>query len=179
MHPDVQKVLLTEEEIRDRVKQLGQQISRDYQGKKVLVVGILKGAMIFLADLVRNISIPTYFDFMAVSSYGSSTQSSGAVRILKDLDRSIEGKHVLIVEDIVDTGLTLKYLVENLNSRGPESLKICTLLDKPERRTVDINAHYKGFTIPNEFVVGYGLDFNERYRNLPYVAVLKPEIYQG
>ncbi|MBO8137161.1 MAG: hypoxanthine phosphoribosyltransferase [Desulfotomaculum sp.] len=179
MHPDVQKILLSEEQIRERVKELGQQISQDYHAREVLVVGILKGAMIFLADLVRNLSVSTYFDFMAVSSYGSGTKSSGAVRILKDLDKSIEGKHVLIVEDIVDTGLTLKYLVENLKSRNPESLKICTLLDKPDRRTVDVQVDYTGFTIPNEFVVGYGLDFDERYRNLPYIAVLKPEVYQG
>lgn len=179
MHPDVQKIMLTEEDIKSRVQEMGRQISVDYQGESILVVGILKGAMIFLADLVRNIEIPTYFDFMAVSSYGSSTQSSGAVRILKDLDRGIEGKHVLIVEDIVDTGLTLSYLVENLRSRGPATLKICTLLDKPERRKVNVPIDYNGFTIPDEFVVGYGLDYNESYRNLPYVAVLKPEVYRG
>ncbi len=179
MHPDVQKIMLSEEEINKRVQELGWQISQDYQGESILVVGILKGAMIFLADLVRSISVPTYFDFMAVSSYGSSTVSSGAVRILKDLEKSIEGKHVIIVEDIVDTGLTLNYLVDNLLSRGPKTLKICTLLDKPDRRTVDVKIDYNGFTIPDEFVVGYGLDYNERYRNLPYIAVLKPEIYQS
>ncbi|MTI80161.1 MAG: hypoxanthine phosphoribosyltransferase [Firmicutes bacterium] len=178
MHPDVQKIMLSEEEIKDRVQGLGKQISEEYQGEEILVIGILKGAMIFLADLVRNISIPTYFDFMAVSSYGAGTESSGAVRILKDLDKSIEGRHVIIVEDIVDTGLTLKYLTENLQARNPASLKICTLLDKPERRTVNVNVNYVGFSVPNEFVVGFGLDFNERYRNLPYIAVLKPEIYE-
>ncbi len=179
MHQDVQKILLTEEEIKDRVQQLGRQISEDYRGESILVVGILKGAMIFLADLVRHLEIPTFFDFMAVSSYGSSTMSSGAVRILKDLDKSIEGKNVIIVEDIVDTGLTLSYLVDNLRAREPATIKVCTLLDKPDRRTVDVTIDYNGFTIPDEFVVGYGLDFNERYRNLPYIAVLKPEIYKG
>lgn len=179
MHPHVEKILLDEEQIKERVKQLGQQITEDYKDENILVVGILKGAMIFLADLVRNIDVPTSFDFMAVSSYGAGTVSSGVVRIMKDLDKSIEGKHVIIVEDIVDTGLTLQYLVENIRSRGPASLKLCTLLDKPDRRKVDVPVDYKGFSIPDEFVVGYGLDYNERYRNLPYIAVLKPEIYQS
>ncbi|GAB6157996.1 hypoxanthine phosphoribosyltransferase [Desulfotomaculum varum] len=179
MHPHVEKILLNEQQIQERVKQLGQQITADYRGESILMVGILKGAMIFLADLVRNIEIPTFFDFMAVSSYGAGTVSSGVVRILKDLDKSVEGKHVIIVEDIVDTGLTLQYLLENMKSRGPASLKVCTLLDKPDRRKVDIPIDYNGFRIPDEFVVGYGLDFNERYRNLPYIAVLKPEIYKG
>ncbi len=175
MHPDGENILLLEEEIRTRVAELGAEISRDYAGEELLVVGILKGAMIFLADLVRNITVPVCFDFMAVSSYGSSTKSSGAVRILKDLDSGIEGRHVLIVEDIVDTGLTLNYLVDNLKARGPVSLKICTLLDKPSRRVAPVEIHYNGFIIPDEFVVGYGLDYKERYRNLPYVMVLKPE----
>lgn len=179
MHPHAEKILLNEEQIKKRVAELGSQISRDYHGESLLVVGILKGAMIFLTDLVRNIDVPTFFDFMAVSSYGSSTTSSGAVRILKDLDRSIEGRHVLIVEDIVDTGLTLQYLVENIKSRGPASLKVCTLLDKPSRRKVEVHVDYNGFNIPDEFVIGYGLDYNERYRNLPYIAILKPEIYQS
>lgn len=178
MHPDILKISITEEEIQKRVQELGQQITQDYAGKSVLVIGILKGAMIFMADLVRNIKVPTYLDFMAVSSYGSSTQSSGAVRILKDLDKSIEGKHILIVEDIVDTGLTLNYLLDNLRSRGPASIKICTLLSKPERRKAAVDVDYNGFFIPDEFVVGYGLDYDERYRNLPYIAVLKPEIYR-
>ncbi|MDO7788397.1 hypoxanthine phosphoribosyltransferase [Desulforamulus aquiferis] len=178
MHPHVEKILLDEAQIKERVLQLGQQISQDYKGESILMVGILKGAMIFLADLVRNIDVTTYFDFMAVSSYGAGTVSSGAVRILKDLDKSIEGRHVIIVEDIVDTGLTLQYLVENMKSRGPASLKICTLLDKPSRRKVDVQIDYNGFSIPDEFVVGYGLDYGEKYRNLPYIAVLKPEIYQ-
>ncbi len=178
MHPDVEKILLDETRIKERVLQLGQQITRDYQGQNILTVGILKGAMIFLADLVRNIEVPTFFDFMAVSSYSTGTVSSGAFRILKDLDRSIEGRHVIIVEDIVDTGLTLQYLVENMKARGPASLKICTLLDKPSRRKVEVSVDYNGFSIPDEFVVGYGLDYNECYRNLPYIAVLKPEIYR-
>ncbi|AQS59794.1 hypoxanthine phosphoribosyltransferase [Desulforamulus ferrireducens] len=178
MHPDVEKILLNEEQIKERVAQLGRQISQDYQGESILMVGILKGAMIFLADLVRHINVPTFFDFMAVSSYGAGTVSSGAVRILKDLEKSIHGRHVIIVEDIVDTGLTLQYLVENMKARGPASLKICTLLDKPSRRKVAVPVDYNGFSIPDEFVVGYGLDYNERYRNLPYIAVLKPEIYQ-
>ncbi len=178
MHPDVEKILLDEEHIKERVAQLALQISQDYQGESILMVGILKGAMVFLADLVRHIDVPTFFDFMAVSSYGAGTVSSGAVRILKDLDKSIHSRHVIIVEDIVDTGLTLQYLVENIKARGPASLKVCTLLDKPSRRKVEVPIDYNGFSIPDEFVVGYGLDYNERYRNLPYIAVLKPEIYQ-
>lgn len=178
MHPDGEKILLSEEEIRVRVAELGKQISIDYAGKEVLVVGILKGAMIFLADLVRNITVPTHFDFMAVSSYGTSTKSSGAVRILKDLDRGIEGRHVLIVEDIIDTGLTLNYLVDNLRSRGPASLGICTLLDKPSRREASVEIDYNGFSIPDEFVVGYGLDYNESYRNLPYIMIMSPRVYK-
>lgn len=179
MHPDGEKILLSEEEIRVRVVELGKQISVDYAGKEVLVIGILKGAMIFLADLVRNITVPTHFDFMAVSSYGSSTKSSGAVRILKDLDRGIEGRHVLIVEDIIDTGLTLNYLVDNLRSRGPASLGICTLLDKPSRREAPVEIDYNGFSIPDEFVVGYGLDYNESYRNLPYIMIMSPRVYRN
>ena len=179
MLADVEKVLLTREQIDARVREIGEQITADYKGKKLLVVGILKGALVFMADLVRNINTSVGFDFMVVSSYGSSSQSSGAVRILKDLERSIEGWHVLIVEDIIDTGLTLKYLVENLKSRNPESVKICTLLDKPDRRKTEVHVDYNGFTIPDEFVVGYGLDFNENYRNLPDVYILKKEVYGG
>lgn len=179
MHPDGERILLTEEQIRVRVAEIGRQISIDYNGKEVLVTGILKGAMIFLADLVRSITVPTCFDFMAVSSYGSSTKSSGVVRILKDLDQSIEGRHVLIVEDIIDTGLTLNYLLDNLKSRGPASLKVCTLLDKPSRRVAEVKIDYNGFSIPDEFVVGYGLDYNEHYRNFPYVMVLSPRVYKG
>jgi len=179
VHPDGEKILLAENEIKTRVAELGSCISRDYAGKEILVVGILKGAIVFLTDLIRSITIPAYLDFVAVSSYGSSTSSSGVVRILKDLDQSIEDRHVLIVEDIVDTGLTLNYLVENLKSRRPASLKICALLDKPSRRIIPVEVHYCGFSVPDEFLVGYGLDYNECYRNLPYIMVLSPKIYGG
>lgn len=172
------KVLINEDDLKKRVRELGHEITQDYQNKELLVIGIFKGAVPFLADLIREIKIPLRYDFMAVSSYGSGMRSSGAVRILKDLETSVEDRHIIIVEDIVDTGLTLKYLKENLLRRNPLSLKIVTLLDKPERREVEIHPDYNGFIIPNEFVVGYGLDFNEIYRNLPYVGVLKPEAYQ-
>jgi len=178
MHPDGQRILLSEEEISRKVKALGKQISEDYAGKELLVIGILKGALIFMGDLVRQITVPVSLDFMAVSSYGTSTESSGAVRILKDIERSIEDKHVLIIEDIIDTGLTLNYLLENLRSRKPASVKVCTLLDKPERRKTQVVADYNGFEIPDEFVVGYGLDYAERYRNIPYIMVLKQEVYE-
>ena len=177
MHPDCERILLSEGEIRTKVEDIGRQISQDYAGKELLVIGILKGAMIFLADLVRNITVPTYFDFIDVSSYGASSESSGVVRILKDLDYGIEGRHILIVEDIIDTGLTLNYLVENLKSREPASVKVCTLLDKPSRRVEPVEIDYNGFTIPDEFVVGYGLDYNEHYRNLPSIMVLRREAY--
>lgn len=176
---DVQGILLSTEEIAARTKQLGQEISTEYAGKEVLMIGVLRGAVIFIADLARAIDVPFAIDFMAVSSYGHSTTSSGVVRILKDLDECIEGKHVLIVEDIIDTGLTLKYLVENLWSRKPEDIKICTLLNKPSRRKVEVPVDYVGFTVPDRFVVGYGLDYNEKYRNLPFIGVLKPEIYEN
>lgn len=175
---DIEKILISQEELEAKVKELGERISSDYAGKELLIVGILKGAVIFCADLVRHISIPVTMEFMAVSSYGDATQSSGAVMILKDLEINIADKHVLIVEDIVDTGLTLNYLLENLKARHPLSVKVCTLLDKPERRKVDIPVDYKGFVIPDAFVVGYGLDYGEKYRHLPYVCVLKPEIYR-
>lgn len=179
MESAIGQVLLTAEEIKGKVKELGEAITRDYMGKNLLVVGILKGAVIFMSDLIREIKTPIDIDFMAVSSYGTSTQSSGVVRIMKDLERSIEEFHILIVEDIVDTGLTLKYLVENLRSRGPQSVKICTLLDKPGRRKVQVAPDYNGFSIPDEFVVGYGLDYNERFRHLPYIGVLKPGEYMS
>ena len=168
----VEKVLLTREEIQMRITELGAESSRDYAGQDLFLICVLKGAVIFLADLMRQISVPVEIDFMAVSSYGAATVSSGVVRILKDLDVSIENRHCLIVEDIIDTGLTLKYLEENLNSRQPASLKIVTLLDKPERRQVEIAPDYCGFQIPDEFVVGYGLDFDEKYRSLPDICVL-------
>ena len=175
---DVQRVLLSEEEIARKVKQLGAAITEDYQGKDLVLVGILKGAIIFLADLMREIKTPVNVDFMAVSSYAEGTTSSGVVRILKDLDLSIENRHILIVEDIVDTGLTLEYLVDILRSRHPASIGVAALLDKPDRRLVDIIPDYLGFSIPDEFVVGYGLDFAEQYRSLPYVGILKPDAYQ-
>lgn len=174
----IEKVLVSREEINKKVTELGQQIAKDYKDKDLLVVCILKGAVVFMADLIREIDCPLSTDFMAVSSYGDSTMSSGAVMILKDLESNVKDRHVLIVEDIIDTGLTLKYLVENLKAREPASIKICTLLDKPERRKVKIDVDYTGFVIPDEFVVGYGLDFAEKYRNLPDVCVLKPEAYQ-
>lgn len=178
MQEHISKVLISEEELRKKVAELGEEITNDYRGKDLLIIGIFKGAVPFLADLIRHIDIPLRYDFMAVSSYGSATRSSGAVRILKDLDTSVEDMHVLIVEDIVDTGLTLKYLKENLIRRHPKSLKIVTLLDKPERREVEVQPDYNGFVIPNEFVVGYGLDYNEIFRNLPYIGILKPEAYE-
>jgi len=177
MEHDLAKVILTEEQIAKRVKELGEMITKDYKGKNLFVIGILRGASVFMSDLIREIKLPLEIDFMAVSSYGVSTKSSGVVRIAKDLDSTIGDKDVLIVEDIVDTGLTLKYIVENLQSRKPASVKICTLLDKPSRRVTDVEVAYNGFDIPDEFVVGFGLDYGEMYRNLPYIGVLKPEIY--
>ena len=178
MHPDIESVIISEEQIDERVRELGAEISRDYAGETVLLVAVLRGAAIFLADLSRAISVPVELDFMAVSSYGSSTKSSGVVRILKDLDEQIEGRHVIVVEDILDTGLTLKYLLKNLASRKPASLEVVTLLNKQGKQRVPISCKYSGFSVPDVFVVGYGLDFAERYRNLPYVGVLKPSAYQ-
>ncbi len=171
----VGEVLVSAEDLQRRVAELGEQISRDYAGRSssLLLIGVLKGAVFFLSDLMRYIDVPVEVDFMAVASYGSATDSSGVVRILKDLDASIEGRDVLIVEDIVDSGLTLQYLMRNLGSRNPESLEVCALLTKPERRKVDLPTRYVGFEIANRFVVGYGLDFDERHRNLPYVAALE------
>lgn len=174
---DVKEVLYSENDLAIRVKELADAIQSDYQDKELLVIGVLKGANIFMGDLIRKIELPIQIDFIAASSYGSSTESSGVVKIVKDLDYSIEGKHVLIVEDIIDSGLTLKYLEENFMSRKPASLEICTLLDKPERRKANIAVKYVGFEIPDEFIVGYGIDYAEKYRNLPYVATLKPEVY--
>ena len=178
MEEYIGRVLISKENLGKRVAELGAEITRDYEGKKILVLGILKGAVPFMADLIREIKLPLTYDFMALSSYGVSTQSSGVVRILKDLERSVEDVHILIAEDIVDTGLTLKYLKENLKARNPLSVKVVTLLDKTTRRKVDVTPDYNGFSIPDEFVVGYGLDFNEEYRNLPYVGVLKQEAYE-
>jgi hypoxanthine phosphoribosyltransferase len=168
-------VLVSREELQAKVAELGDRISADYEGKEILLVGVLKGAVFFMADLARHIAVPVALDFMAVSSYGSSTDSSGVVRILKDLDTTIEGRHVIIVEDIIDSGLTLSYLMKNLRSRRPASLEVCALLTKPSRRRVDIGCRYVGFEIPNLFVVGYGLDLAERYRTLDYVASLREE----
>jgi len=181
LEEDIAQVLLTNQEIAGRVAELGAQISRDYAGKDLLLVCILKGANMFLADLVRHITIPLSYDFVAVSSYGADTKSSGVVRILKDLDESAESKHVLVVEDIVDTGLTLRlsYLLENLRSRRAASVKVCTLLDKPARRRVDVPVDYFGFKVEDQFVVGYGMDYQGKYRSLPYIGILKPEIYGG
>ena len=170
--PSLGEILVQADELQHRVRQLGADISRDYEGRPLLLIGVLKGAVFFLADLMRQIEIPCEVDFMAVASYGSATESSGVVRILKDLDTPIEGRHVLIVEDIVDSGLTLQYLLRSLQARGPASLEVCALLTKPERRTVDLPIRYIGFEIPDKFAIGYGLDHAERFRNLPFVAAL-------
>ena len=172
----VGEILIGPDELQARVGELGAEISADYIGRDLLLVGVLKGAVFFMADLMRTISVSCEIDFMAISSYGASTDSSGVVRILKDLDLNIDGRHVLVVEDIIDSGLTLSYLLRNLESREPASLEICALLTKPDRREVDVPVRYIGFEIPNRFVIGYGLDFAERYRNLPYVGVLRPEL---
>lgn len=173
----VERILISQEEIEQRVQELGAQITADYQGNELLLLCILKGGIMFLADLSKHIDVPAAMDFIGISSYGNQTQSSGVVRITKDLEQSIEGKHVLIIEDIIDSGLTLSYLINNLSSRKPASIKICTLLNKEENRQVDINVDYTGFNIPNQFVVGYGLDFQELYRNIPYIFVLNPRYY--
>jgi hypoxanthine phosphoribosyltransferase len=178
-HPDVENVLLDADTISRRVVELGQEISRDYAGRDLLLIGVLKGAVFFIADLMRELEVSCEVDFMAISSYGSSTDSSGVVRILKDLDESIEGRDVLVVEDIIDSGLTLSYLLRTLRARQPRSLEVCALLTKPTRRKIDINCQYVGFEIPADFVIGYGLDFAEKYRNLPYVGVLREELTVG
>ena len=177
MHNDVEKYFASEEELKGIVARLGAEINRDYQGKTPLFVGVLRGCFIFMADLVRACDIPCTIDFMVVSSYGAGTTSTGAVKIIKDLTENIEGRDVIIVEDILDSGNTLSYLKKILQARKPASIRIATLLDKPERRTADVTADYVGFEIPDAFVVGYGLDYQEKYRNLPYIGVLKPEIY--
>ncbi len=172
----VSEVLIDEDRLRARVVELGEEISADYAGRDLLLIGVLKGAVFFMADLMRTLGIPCEIDFMAISSYGAQTDSSGVVRILKDLDINIEGRNVLVVEDIIDSGLTLQYLMRNLEAREPASLEVCALLTKPDRREIDVPVRYIGFEIPNRFVVGYGLDFAERYRNLPYVGVLNSEL---
>ena len=177
--PDIQQVLLSSERIQDKLAEMGEKISADYEGKPLLLVGVLKGAFVVMADLARYIRLPLEFDFMAVSSYGAATKTSGVVRILKDLDHDLEGLDVLLVEDIVDSGLTLKYLLKNLAARRPASLEVAALLRKTGIQKVPLDIRYVGFDIPPEFVVGYGLDYGERYRNLPYIATLKPTAYEG
>jgi hypoxanthine phosphoribosyltransferase len=172
----VGEILIDRETLAGRVAELGAEVSADYEGRDLLLIGVLKGAVFFMADLMRHLTVPCEVDFMAISSYGDATDSSGIVRILKDLDINIEGRHVLVVEDIIDSGLTLSYLIRNLESREPASLEICALLTKPERREIDVPVRWIGFEIPNRFVIGYGLDFAERYRNLPYVGVLSDEL---
>ena len=177
MREDVLRVLLSEEEIHAKVKEMGKKITEDYKNSNLMLVTVLKGAVVFLADIMREIDVPAEIDFMVVSSYGSGVKSSGVVKIVKDLDVPLEGKDILIVEDILDSGLTLSYIKELLASRGPRSIKIATLLDKPSRRKVDLQADYVGFSVPDEFVIGYGLGYDEKYRNLPYIGILKPEVY--
>ncbi len=175
MNENIESVLISEEELQQRIKELGQQIARDYAGRNLLLLGVLKGAVVFLVDLAKAIDLPLQMDFMAVSSYGASTQSSGVVRILKDLDSAVDGRDILVVEDIIDTGLTLRYILDNLAMRNPASVKVCALLLKERPREEGIGADYVGFRIPNKFVVGYGLDYAELYRNLPYIGVLHHE----
>ena len=179
MHQDVERVLLSEEQLKKRVKELGEVLTKDYAGKNPLAVGILKGSVIFYADLLREIKEPVAMDFMSISSYGAGAKSSGEVKLIKDLDSKIEGRHVLIIEDIIDSGYTLNYLKELLRARRPASVKICALLDKYERRVVPIDADYTGFKIEDEFVIGYGLDYAGRFRNLPYIGILKRSVYEN
>lgn len=178
MQDDIQSVLISQEELAEAVRKLGEQISQDYAGRDLMLVSVLKGSVVFMADLMRAISIPASIDFMSVSSYGSGVKTSGVVRIIKDLDEELGGRDILIVEDILDSGMTLSYLKEHIQAKGARSIRIATLLDKPERRKVDIRPDYSCFSVPDEFVVGYGLDYAERYRNLPYVGILKPCVYQ-
>jgi hypoxanthine phosphoribosyltransferase len=172
----VEEILIEEAALQARIAELGEEISADYTGRDLLLIGVLKGAVFFMSDLMRRLTVPCEIDFMAISSYGASTDSSGVVRILKDLDINIEGRHVLVVEDIIDSGLTLSYLMRNLEAREPASLEVCALMTKPARREIDVDVRYVGFEIPNRFVIGYGLDFAERYRNLPFVAVLHSDL---
>ncbi|HIR47310.1 MAG TPA: hypoxanthine phosphoribosyltransferase [Candidatus Caccousia avicola] len=178
MDQDIQEVLYSQEYLAGVVKELGRRISEDYKGKNLLMVSVLKGSVVFMADLMRAITIPCNIDFMSVSSYGSGVKTSGVVKIIKDLDINLEGKDLLLVEDILDSGMTLHYIRDMLNQRNPRSIRLCTLFDKPERRTVDIAADYFGAVVPDAFIVGYGLDYDEKYRNLPYVGILKPEVYE-
>ncbi len=177
MRDDIAEILYTEEQLQEIVGRIGRQIQEDYRDGNLFLVSVLKGSLIFMADLMRAIDLPCSIDFLSVSSYGAGTTTSGEVRILKDLDSRLEGKDVLVVEDILDSGMTLSFLLKNLSARNPKSIRLCTLLDKPERRKVDIHADYVGAVVPDEFIVGYGLDYAEKYRNLPYIGILKPEIY--
>jgi hypoxanthine phosphoribosyltransferase len=179
IHPDIREVLYTQEEIAAKIKTMAAQISRDYAGKEVILVCVLKGAAVFLADLMRQLTVPCIVDYVNWSSYGTSTSSSGVFRILQDLEESVESRHVLIVEDIIDTGLTLHYLLRHIRGRNPASVKVAALLDKPSKRKIEVHTDYCGFKVPDEFVVGYGLDYDQKYRNLPFVGVLRPEIYAG
>ena len=176
---DIQEVLFSEEQLKNRVQEIARQITADYQGKEIMLISVLRGSFVFMADLCRRIDLPCTIDFMSVSSYGSGTSSTGQVQITKDLSGDISGKHILVVEDILDSGNTLSYLLKLLEQRKPASIRLCTLLDKPERRVKPVEVHYSGFTIPDAFVVGYGLDYAEKYRNLPYIGILKPEVYGG
>ena len=178
MQDDIQSVLISEQQLADAVKKLGEQISRDYADRNLMMVSVLKGSVVFMADLMRAISVPASIDFMSVTSYGKGVKTSGVVRIIKDLDEELDGRDILIVEDILDSGMTLSYLKEHIMAKGARSIRIATLLDKPERRRVDIHPDYSCFSVPDEFVVGYGIDYAEKYRNLPYVGILKPCVYE-
>ena len=178
MQDDIQSVLISEQQLADAVKKLGEQISRDYADRNLMMVSVLKGSVVFMADLMRAISVPASIDFMSVTSYGKGVKTSGVVRIIKDLDEELDGRDILIVEDILDSGMTLSYLKEHIMAKGARSIRIATLLDKPDRRRVDIHPDYSCFSVPDEFVVGYGLDYAEKYRNLPYVGILKPCVYE-
>lgn len=179
LEQDIQEILFSEEQLKNRVAEIAREIERDYQGKEVMLISVLRGSFIFMADLCRAIDLPCTLDFMSVSSYGSGTTSSGQVQITKDLSEDITGRHIIVVEDILDSGNTLSYLLQLLQARSPASVRLCTLLDKPSRRTKEVELHYSGFTIPDYFVVGYGLDYAEKYRNLPYIGILKPCVYGG
>ena len=179
LEKDIQEILFSEEQLASRVNEIARQITADYQGKEIMLISVLRGSFVFMADLCRAIDLPCTLDFMAVSSYGKGTKSSGQVQITKDLSEDITDRHIIVVEDILDSGNTLSYLLKILENRHPASIRLCTLLDKPDRRVKPVQVHYSGFTIPDAFVVGYGLDYAEKYRNLPYVGVLKPEVYSG
>ena len=179
LEKDIQEVLFSEEQLKTRVNEIAQEIERDYAGKEIMLISVLRGSFIFMADLCRAIDLDYTLDFMSVSSYGKGTSSSGQVQITKDLSEDISGRHIIVVEDILDSGNTLSYLLKILEHRHPASIRLCTLLDKPDRRVKPVEVHYSGFTIPDAFVVGYGLDYAEKYRNLPYIGILKPEVYGG